>query len=125
MNGRTYDHGMSVSFSYYNSSQTSEWSLGRHFNTLSGAIGITDDSSQSGAAFVVDFYVDQELVQSETLQVGEFKEVSLDVRDGLRLKIVITRTDKRNGGATVGFGDFQLQGDSDEVPDPDGVNRGG
>ena len=119
MNGVTYDHGMRVSFSYYNSSQTSEWSLGRHFNTLSGTIGITDDSSQSGAAFAVDFYVDQELVQSETLRVGEFKDISLDVQDGLRLKIVITRTDKKNGGATVGFGDFQLQGDSDEVPDLD------
>ena len=119
MNGVTYDHGMRVSFSYYNSSQTSEWSLGRHFNTLSGTIGITDDSSQSGAAFAVDFYVDQELVQSETLRVGEFKDISLDVQDGLRLKIVITRTDKKNGGATVGFGDFQLQGDSDKVPDLD------
>ena len=119
MNGVTYDHGMRVSFSYYNSSQTSEWSLGRHFNTLSGTIGITDDSSQSGAAFAVDFYVDQELVQSETLRAGEFKDISLDVQDGLRLKIVITRTDKKNGGATVGFGDFQLQGDSDKVPDLD------
>ena len=119
MNGVTYDQGMRVSFSYYNSSQTSEWSLGRHFNTLSGTIGITDDSSQSGAAFAVDFYVDQELVQSETLRVGEFKDISLDVQDGLRLKIVITRTDKKNGGATVGFGDFQLQGDSDKVPDLD------
>ena len=119
MNGVTYDHGMRVSFSYYNSSQTSEWSLGRHFNTLSGTIGITDDSSQSGAAFAVDFYVDQELVHSETLRVGEFKDISLDVQDGLRLKIVITRTDKKNGGATVGFGDFQLQGDSDKVPDLD------
>ena len=125
MNGVTYDHGMRVSFSYYNSSQTSEWSLGRHFNTLSGTIGITDDSSQSGAAFAVDFYVDQELVQSETLRVGEFKDISLDVQDGLRLKIVITRTDKKNGGANVGFGDFQLQGDSDKVPDPDDINQGG
>ena len=119
MNGVTYDHGMRVSFSYYNSSQTNEWILGRHFNTLSGTIGITDDSSQSGAAFAVDFYVDQELVQSETLRVGEFKDISLDVQDGLRLKIVITRTDKKNGSATVGFGDFQLQGDSDKVPDLD------
>ena len=125
MNGTTYDHGMSVSFSYYNSSQTGEWNLGRYFNTLSGTIGITDDSSQSDATFTVDFYVDQELIQSETLASGEFKDVSFDVQDGLRLKIVITRTDKKNGGANVGFGDFQLQGDSDKVPDPDDINQGG
>ena len=125
MNGTTYDHGMSVSFSYYNSSQTGEWNLGRYFNTLSGTIGIADDSSQSDATFTVDFYVDQELIQSETLASGEFKDVSFDVQDGLRLKIVITRTDKKNGGANVGFGDFQLQGDSDKVPDPDDINQGG
>ena len=125
MNGTTYDHGMSVSFSYYNSSQTGEWDLGRYFNALSGTIGIADDSSQSDATFTVDFYVDQELIQSETLASGEFKDVSFDVQDGLRLKIVITRTDKKNGGANVGFGDFQLQGDSDKVPDPDDINQGG
>ena len=125
MNGTTYDHGMSVSFSYYNSSQTSEWNLGGYFDALSGTIGITDDSIQSDATFTVDFYIDQELIQSETLTSGEFKDVSFDVQDGLRLKIVITRTDKKNGSANVGFGDFQLQGDSDKVPDPDDINRGG
>ena len=125
MNGTAYDHGMSVSFSYYNSSQTSEWNLGGYFDALSGTIGITDDSIQSDATFTVDFYIDQELIQSETLTSGEFKDVSFDVQDGLRLKIVITRTDKKNGSANVGFGDFQLQGDSDKVPDPDDINRGG
>ena len=125
MNGKTYDHGMRVSFSYYNSSQTSEWNLGRYFNTLSGTIGITDDSTQSDAAFTVDFYIDQELIQSETLRTGELKDVSFDVQGGGRLKIVITRTDKKNGDANVGFGDFQLQGDSDKVPDSDDINQGG
>ena len=125
MNGKTYDHGMRVSFSYYNSSQMSEWNLGRYFNTLSGTIGITDDSTQSDATFTVDFYIDQELIQSETLRTGEFKDISLDVKGGGRLKIVITRTDKKNGGANFGFGDFQLQGDSDKVPDSDDINQGG
>ena len=124
MNGKNYVHGPKVYFSFVSSKWTGEWNLGRHFNTLNGTLGITDNSEDSSATFTVEFYLDQELVQTETLAFGEFKDVSLDVRDKLRLKVVITRTDKRDRGASVGFGDFQLQGDSDKVPSLDDLNKG-
>ena len=103
-----------------------EWDLGKHFNTLKGTIGITDNSKDSDATFTVEFYLDQEVVHTETLAFGEFKDISLDVRDKLRLKIVVTRTDKHSNSdsAAVGFGDFQLQGDSDKVPSLDDLNKG-
>jgi len=122
LNGKNYIHGFMRTF-YYADPWSTEWNLGRHFNTLNGTIGITDNSKDSDATFTVEFYLDQELVQTETLAFGEFKDISLDVRDKLRLKIVITRTDKRNHAASVGFGDFQLQGDSDKVPSLDDLNK--
>ena len=123
MNGKNYVHGPKVYFSFVSSKWTGEWNLGRHFNTLNGTLGITDNSEDSSATFTVEFYLDQELVQTETLAFGEFKDISLDVRDKLRLKVVITRTDKRDRGASIGFGDFQLQGDSDKVPSLDDLNK--
>ena len=90
---------------------------------MSGTIGITDNSKDSGATFTVEFYLDQELVQTETLAFGEFKDISLNVQNKLRLKVVITRTDKGSRTASVGFGDFQLQGDSDKVPSLDDLNK--
>ena len=122
LNGKSYIHGFIRTF-YYADPWSTEWNLGRHFNTLNGTIGITDNSKDSDATFTVEFYLDQELVQTETLAFGEFKDISLDVRDKLRLKVVITRTDKRNHAASVGFGDFQLQGDSDKVPNLDDLNK--
>ena len=97
--------------------------MGRYFSTLNGTIGITDTSKEADATFTVDFYIDQVLVRSETLQFGEFKDISLDVQNGLRLKIVVTRTDKNSDSASVGFGDFQLQGDPDKVPSLDDLNK--
>ena len=122
LNGKSQVHGFTKIF--YSASQWStEWNLGRHFNTMSGTIGITDNSKDSGATFTVEFYLDQELVQTETLAFGEFKDISLNVQNKLRLKIVITRTDKGSRTASVGFGDFQLQGDSDKVPSLDDLNK--
>ena len=123
LNGKSYVHGFTKTL-YGNESWSSEWNLGKHFNTVSGTIGITDNSDNSDATFTVEFYVDKELVQAETLAFGEFKDISLDVRDKLRLEIVITRTDNRSGGASVGFGDFQLQGDPNKVPSLDDLNKG-
>ena len=122
LNGKSQVHGFTKIF--YSASQWStEWNLGRHFNTMSGTIGITDNSKDSGATFTVEFYLDQELVQTETLAFGEFKDISLNVQNKLRLKVVITRTDKGSRTASVGFGDFQLQGDSDKVPSLDDLNK--
>ncbi len=123
LNGKSQVHGFTKIF--YSASQWStEWNLGRHFNTMSGTIGITDNSKDSNATFTVEFYLDQELVQTETLAFGEFKDISLNVQNKLRLKVVITRTDKGSRTASVGFGDFQLQGDSDKVPSLDDLNKG-
>ena len=122
LNGKSQVHGFTKIF-YYADQWSTEWNLGRHFNTMSGTIGITDNSKDSGATFTVEFYLDQELVQTETLAFGEFKDISLNVQNKLRLKIVITRTDKGSRTASVGFGDFQLQGDSDKVPSLDDLNK--
>ena len=126
MSGKTYAHAV-VTTVYSGSSnqitRTTEWNLGRYFSTLNGTIGITDTSKEADATFTVDFYIDQVLVRSETLQFGEFKDISLDVQNGLRLKIVVTRTDKNSDSASVGFGDFQLQGDPDKVPSLDDLNK--
>ena len=124
LNGKSYVHGFTETF-YHTGSWSAEWNLGKHFNTVSGTIGITDNSDDSNATFTVEFYLgNDELVQTETLAFGEFKDISLDVRDKLRLKVVITRTDKGSRTASVGFGDFQLQGDSDKVPSLDDLNKG-
>ena len=127
LNGKSYIHGFTAYSPYSNSSAwQTEWNLGKHFNTVSGTIGITDNSKDSNATFTVEFYLDQEVVQTETIAFGEFKDISLNVQDKLRLTIVVTRTDKRSGSdsAAIGFGDFQLQGDSDKVPSLDDLNKG-
>ena len=123
LNGKSYVHGFTKIF-YRTESWSAEWNLGKHFNTVSGTIGITDNSDNSSATFTVEFYLDKELVQTETLAFGEFKDISLNGQDKLRLEIVVTRTDKKSGSASVGFGDFQLQGDSDKVPNLDDLNKG-
>ena len=123
LNGKSYVHGFTKIF-YRTESWSAEWNLGKHFNTVNGTIGITDNSDNSSATFTVEFYLDKELVQTETLAFGEFKDISLNVQDKLRLEIVVTRTDKKSGSASVGFGDFQLQGDSDKVPNLDDLNKG-
>ena len=126
LNGKSYVHGITRYFYSSSDAWKVEWDLGKHFNTLKGTIGITDNSKDSDATFTVEFYLDQEVVHTETLAFGEFKDISLDVRDKLRLKIVVTRTDKHSNSdsAAVGFGDFQLQGDSDKVPSLDDLNKG-
>ena len=112
----------------YNSSDHGEevvWNLGRYFTTLNGTIGLSDRSEAADATFTIDFWVDQRKIDTKEIRFGEFqKDFSLDVSNGLRLGIVVTRTDKHSGRATVAFGDFSLQADpSKTVPDISELNK--
>ena len=52
LSGKSYVHGFTKTL-YGNESWSSEWNLGKHFNTVSGTIGITDNSDNSDATFTV------------------------------------------------------------------------
>lgn len=126
LDGKAYAHGLSQTA--YNSSDHGEevvWNLGRYFTTLNGTIGLSDRSEAADATFTIDFWVDQKKIDTKEIRFGEFqKDFSLDVSNGLRLGIVVTRTDKHSGKATVAFGDFSLQADpSKTVPDISELNK--
>ena len=126
LDGKAYAHGLSQTA--YNSSDHGEevvWNLGRYFTTLNGTIGLSDRSEAADATFTIDFWVDQRKIDTKEIRFGEFqKDFSLDVSNGLRLGIVVTRTDKHSGRATVAFGDFSLQADpSKTVPDISELNK--
>lgn len=125
LSGKSYAHGMyaTVYSGHGAKPENAEWNLGRYFDTLSGTIGLTDHSVDANATFTVDFYLDQVLVRTETVKFGEYTDVSLDVKNALRLKIVVTRTDSNSDRATVGFGDFMLQGEPGKVPDLEDLNK--
>lgn len=124
LDGKAYAHGL-VTGGFGGPEFTTEWNLGRYFTTLNGTIGLTDKSEAADATFTVEFWVDQKKIDTKEIRFGEFqKDFSLDVSNGLRLKIVVTRTDKHSGTATVGFGDFSLQADpSKTVPDISELNK--
>ena len=50
LNGKSYVHGFTKIF-YRTESWSAEWNLGKHFNTVNGTIGITDNSDNSSATF--------------------------------------------------------------------------
>ncbi|WP_454932440.1 protein kinase domain-containing protein [Actinomyces oricola] len=124
VNGQSMAHSTSYSFTYTQSAKD-EWNLGRHFTELVGTLGMSDNSNDADATFTVDFYADQVLVHTETIAFGEFKDVSLDMTNVLRLKIVVTRTDRNRESkpSTLVLGDFALQGDPNEVPDISKLNN--
>lgn len=123
VNGQSMAH--SNSYHIYSGSKKDEWNLGRHFTELVGTLGLGDNSKNADATFTVDFYADQVLVHTETIAFGEFKDVSIDMTNVLRLKIVVTRTDGNSGhmSSTLVLGDFALQGDPNEVPDISQLNN--
>ena len=122
LNGQKYAH--SILSSAYSEKSSIEWNLGRHFTHLSGKLGLSDNAKDADATFTVDFYADQTLLKTETVSFGTFIDLDLDMTNVLRLKIVVTRTDKGNSGASVVLGDAALEGSPDQVPSLDELNKG-
>ena len=124
VNGQSMAHSTSYHLRL-TPSKKDEWNLGRHFTELVGTLGMGDNSKDADATFTVDFYADQVLVHTETIAFGEFKDVSIDMTNVLRLKIVVTRTDGNSGqmSSILVLGDFALQGDPNEVPDISQLNN--
>ncbi|MFD7026988.1 NPCBM/NEW2 domain-containing protein [Streptomyces sp. NPDC059917] len=66
-----------------------EYDLGRDWRTLTATIGLRDDSP-TGCELRFESAADGRTLDSETLGIGESRQVALDVTRALRLKLQVT-----------------------------------
>ncbi len=108
VNGVRYTHAISW-YASCNNTQIVEYDLGKDFRRLQTTIGVTDDSDSSGAV-ATEIYLDDRRLAAKTTSLGKTATVSLDVTQGLRLRIQSRRTSCTDHGINVVFGDAQLLG---------------
>lgn len=93
----------SVYNSFTNESVRSfEYDLGKGYQQFLATIGVADDSANSSGEFQFSVQVDNRAAQTFTVKFGEPKAIAIDVRDGLRLKLKVTRTGPTNATAVWG-----------------------
>lgn len=66
-----------------------EYNLGRHWRTLQAVIGLRDDSP-TGCRATFEVFADGKSINSNTLGLGESRNLNLDVSNVLRIKIEVT-----------------------------------
>lgn len=65
-----------------------DYNLGRRWSTLTATIGV-DDTSSASATTTFTVHLDGEPAVTETLALGETRDIEVDVRDVLRLRIEV------------------------------------
>ncbi|MEO1060563.1 MAG: NPCBM/NEW2 domain-containing protein [Actinomycetota bacterium] len=100
MNGELYVGTLVTDFGSSGDDECSlEYDLGRSWTRLTGLIGI-QDLSDVDATVRLRLILDGSSVLELTVGVGETSPFDLDVRDALRLRMVVTRIE----GEVVGVG---------------------
>lgn len=94
VNGTSYAHAVSRALScpaYARSSATFAYDLGRHQQTFTATVGLTDKSSENGQVRF-EVFADGRPLYSQTSTLGVPHQVTVSVAGVLRLKLVATNT---------------------------------
>lgn len=91
------------------------WNLSRGYRELHGTLGRSDEASDTATQVQVEIFLDERKVHTETVAFGEAIELSVDVADALRLKIVANSFD--GADMNLVLGDIRLLGLPGEVPE--------
>ncbi|MFB7615701.1 NPCBM/NEW2 domain-containing protein [Kitasatospora sp. NPDC056181] len=90
VNGTNYAHSVSLRTDLTSiPSNAAEYNLERSWQTFSATIGARDDSP-TGTVLTFEVLVDGRSVAQQTLSLGQSQQLTVDVRNALRLKIVVT-----------------------------------
>lgn len=91
IDGQAYSRAIISGFCKDHSSECSGWedyNLSRDWSTFTATIGV-EDSSKASATTTFTVHVDGEKKVTETLRLGEVKEIEVSVEDALRLRIEV------------------------------------
>ncbi|MEC3891989.1 protein kinase domain-containing protein [Nocardiopsis sp. LDBS1602] len=91
IDGQAYNRALISGFCKTYDSRCSGWmdyNLGRDWNTFTATIGV-EDSSSSSATTTFLVLVDGEQKVTETLRLGEVKEIEVSVENALRLRVEV------------------------------------
>jgi hypothetical protein len=92
---------------------TIEYNLSRDFDRLKASVGYEDNADAAGQ-MRLEFLADGEIVFSRDYRLGEpIDEISVDVTDVLRLKLVVTNLNGESGDLVLG--QIRLAGSEDAV----------
>lgn len=107
LSGTAFTRAVMIDPSYDNISYA-EYDLGRKYVTLTGSLGLLDDS-RSDKAMKVQIYGDGRMLLERDVRLGDSVPFELDVTDVLRLRLQVTDlgTDRFDGGSVI-FGDPAL-----------------
>jgi hypothetical protein len=87
-----------------------EYNLGRHWTTFTATAGLRDDSP-TGGSLTFEAAVDGTRRYRETIRLGASREVRLDIRNALRLKLTVSYTGQDATNVYYGsWGDAQITG---------------
>jgi hypothetical protein len=111
VNGVTYPDSLGAQFCFGNNERKWTYVLGRHYSSLQGTIGLSDNSV-ADAKILFQVLADGRLVYSKTLQVGQSAALSVPVSNALQLELDTTLLSQDGGcGAATGeWADLQVLG---------------
>lgn len=84
INGRVYENSLAV---FSSRSASVEYNLSREYSRLTATVGIDDNASVAQQYALVKFFVDGNLVREVRAELGNPREVSIPLDQGLRLRI--------------------------------------
>jgi hypothetical protein len=99
INAKTFTYGLS-GCRIPCGSATSDFNLGRVYSTLTGRLGVLDSSRTGGSAHI-QVIADGNVIASKTVQLGVSYDISVSVKNVLRLQFV----ESNDGGVVAAVGD--------------------
>lgn len=109
VDGKNYVHTLVSTICNYTTSTSWEYDLGRSFASLSGTVGLTDDSD-SETKVVAEIYRDGTRLFARTVSLGKPAKFKVDVTNGLRLELVMTSTKCGSVDSAVAWVNSRLTG---------------
>ncbi|MFF9623738.1 NPCBM/NEW2 domain-containing protein [Streptomyces griseosporeus] len=108
INGTGFARSVTLTANAAGPVNSAEYNLGRHWTTFIATVGLRDDSP-TGGSLTFEAAVDGTRKFRETIHLGASREVKLDVRDALRLKLTVSYTGQDAANLYYGsWGDAQL-----------------
>ncbi|GAA2612273.1 hypothetical protein GCM10010411_53760 [Actinomadura fulvescens] len=119
LSGHPQLHALGAAGNPCNAAGIAEYDLGRHFVSLAGLAGLDDASEYAKTEVTLEVYGDEVKLKTLTLTLGKPKQLQVDVRGVLRLKLrwEFTKGDASGcSGGTLVLGNAHLVAASGFVP---------
>lgn len=95
INGQSYSKSIGTGNTW--SSMRAQYDLERKYSNFRATLGVSDNSRATDTVWRYQVYVDDVVKYDQTVRLGAPREINLDVRNGLRLRVDITRV---SGGSS-------------------------